>query len=162
MLLAGCGYQFGGQGIELPGKISRLKIDLFANQTSEPYLESYITASTTLRLMRQHDVQLVETTEDAEAVLSGEVLQYQLSAAAYDAVDDIQSYRITMKIQARMTRLEDGKILWQDALIRYEDFVSNGSSITDQEDLETAAQKSLSIRLAEDLAWQMSSGFGSE
>lgn len=162
LFVAGCGYQFSGATHALPGDISRIKVNLFENLTAEPYLESYITASTNLRLMRQSEVVLVESQEAAEAVLQGQILQYRLAAISYDSLDNIQSYRMTVRVGASLKRLSDGKILWRGEIVRYHDFVTDGTSIIAQEDRESAAQKALSERIAEDLAWQMATGFGGE
>lgn len=160
LVAVSCGYQFSGQGHDLPDGISRLKVDLFTNRTAEPHLETYLTASSTLRLMRQDNVELVETLEQAEAVLTGEVVQYSLDAVSYDALDEIKTYRITMKVVALLKRISDGKILWQQQFVRYDDFSSDPASIIAQEDQETVIQKAISIRLAEDISWQMANMFG--
>ena len=161
-LLSGCGYRFAGEGIELPGSIASVHIKLFENRTKEPYLESVLTESVTYRLARMHNISLVEAPGQADAVLSGEVIQYQLNASAYDRNDAIETYRVTIKVAARLSRVSDGKILWQGESVRFDDFVSSGADITTVEGLERATLRVVAGRIAEDLSWQMASGFGAE
>ena len=113
-------------------------------------------------MLRQHNVDIVDDVAMADAVVSGSVLQYSVTASAYDAQDAIQSYRVTMKIAATLRRVSDGKILWQGDAVRFQDFVSSGVDINAQEGLEAGARKQVSQRLAEDISWQMASGFGSD
>lgn len=159
-VLSGCGYRFDGPAIEMPAGIESLYVARFENRTSEPYLESIMTASMIQRLIRQHNLEVVEMAADADAVLAGEVVQYRVAASAYDAADDIRSYRVTMKVRARLERQTDGRVVWQGDAVRYQDFASTGVGITAQEGLERIAREEVAERLAEDLSWQMATGFG--
>ncbi len=162
LFLTSCGYQFAGSGIALPEGVNKVQILLFENLTKEPYLDAIITDSMSYRLLRQHNVDIVDDVAMADAVVSGSVRQYSVTASAYDAQDAIQSYRVTMKVAATLRRVSDGKILWQGDAVRFQDFVSSGVDINAQEGLETGARKQVSQRLAEDISWQMASGFGSD
>ncbi len=160
MVATGCGYRFAGEAIDLPGGVQKVRVELFANRTQEPYLDTLATGSVIERLMRLHNVEIVESPDAADAVLDGEVLQYSISASAYDAGDAIQSYRVTMRVAATLTRVSDGRFLWRGEAVRFEDFVSAGVDITTQEGLESEARKRAADRIAEDLSWQMATGFG--
>ena len=162
LLLAGCGYHFSGTGINLPEGVSQLKIELFNNQTTEPYLETVLTDMLSFRLMRQHNIELVEDAESADAVLTGAIQQYDISASAFDTLDKVRAYRVTMKISARLKRVTDGKILWQGVIIRFEDFANGSVTITAEEDLEATMQRKVSARIAEEISWQMATGFGAD
>ena len=115
-----------------------------------------------LRLMRQHNIELVEDEESADAVLTGEIRQYKISASAYDALDQVRAYQVTLKVSAHLKRISDGKILWQGEVIRFEDFANGNVSITAEEDLEAAMQREVSSRIAEEISWQMATGFGAD
>ncbi len=162
MLLSGCGYRFAGNGIDLPDGVENLHLALIENRTKEPYLDSVLTESLTFRLARQHNLQLVENPQNADAILSGEVIQYSLHASAYDKDDAIQSYRVTVKVTAKLSRVSDGKLLWRGASVRFDDFVSSGADITTEEGLERETLRRVADRIAEDLSWQMATGFGAE
>lgn len=162
LFLSGCGYQVAGSGVAFPNGANKVQIVLFDNLTKEPYLDAIITDSMTYRLMRLHNVEIVDDVAVADAVLSGTILQYSVAASAYDAQDAIQSYRVTMKVAAVMKRVHDGKIIWQGDAIRFQDFVSSGVDINAQEGLEASARKQVAQRLVEDISWQMTTGFGTE
>ena len=112
--------------------------------------------------MRHHNLELTEDADAADATLDGVITQYTLSVSAYDAADAIQAYRVTMRVTAKLTRAVDGKILWRGEAIRFQDFVSSGADISEQEGLEVEARQKVADRLAEDLSWQLASGFGSD
>jgi len=146
----------------MPGGISKVRIELFENKTAEPYLSTCITEAVTYRLMRMHDVSLVESIDNAEAVLSGFVKNYRIKAASYGVADNIKSYRVAMTIDATLRQVADGRILWQGEVSHDFDFVSSTASLTEQEGLERETQQQLCRRLAEDLSWQMTENFGED
>ena len=162
LLVAGCGYHVTGSGVSLPEGVGKVHVALFENPTRKPYLDSIVTDSISWRLLQLHNIELTEDADAADAILDGVVTQYNLSVSAYDAADAIQAYRVTMRVTAKLTRAKDGKILWRGEAIRFQDFVSSGANISEQEGLEVDARKKVAERLAEDLSWQLASGFGDE
>ncbi len=158
LLISGCGYHLGGDSSKLPDDVSMLKIEMFENLTMEPYLENIITTNATRRLLLFPELILVEDPAQAEAVLSGKVLFYQVGPSAYNANNIVTEYRATIKITAELRRTSDGRILWRGDMIRFYPF-SADLDLKRQDDLERIAQTLLAIRLAEDLSSQLTETF---
>ena len=120
ILLAGCGYRLSDEALRLPDNISVLAIEMFENRTQEPYLENILTTRFTRRLLLLPDITLIENQEDAEAVVSGRIIRYNVESSAYDGQNLITQYRATMLVEAEFRRQADGKILWRGELIRFQ------------------------------------------
>lgn len=158
LLVSGCGYHLGEESSKLPGDVSTLKIEMFENLTMQPYLENIMTTSVTRRLLLFPELNLVENLAQAEAVLSGKVLFYQVESSAYNENNIVTEYRATMKIEAELRRKSDGRILWRGDIIRFYPF-SADLDLKRQDDLERIAQTLLATRLAEDLSSQLTETF---
>lgn len=151
LLITGCGYHVPGQGDDWVGKGERrLYIELFANRTTEPYLENFVTSEVVQKFSGSRLVDLTEERADAQLVLSGTVIDFFSSAEAYNATDSISEYRAGMTIKARLVRQATGEVLWQGDLRRDEDFPGVANKILLIE-AQTIALKVASRRLAEDL-----------
>ena len=158
ILLAGCGYRLSDEALRLPDNISVLAIEMFENRTQEPYLENILTTRFTRRLLLLPDITLIENQEDAEAVVSGRIIRYNVESSAYDGQNLITQYRATMLVEAEFRRQADGKILWRGELIRFQTFPAD-TDLKRQDDLERIAQDILSTRLAEELSARLTETF---
>ena len=158
LLLTGCGYRLAGESLRLPDNASTLLIEMFENRTMEPYLENILTTHVTRRLLLFPELTLVENLDEAEAVISGKILSYNVEASAYDDQNVVTQYRATMKVEAEFRRKSDGRILWRANLIRFQHF-SADPDLKRQDDLERIAQTQLSIRLSENLSSRLTDTF---
>jgi len=113
LLLAGCGYHTPNAGDAWIGQQGRtLYVELFANRTVEPYLDSIVTEEIAIQLSRSRLAELTEERKGADLLLGGVVTNFDSNAVAYDAKDDISEYRASMTVKARLVRRGDGKVLW--------------------------------------------------
>jgi outer membrane lipopolysaccharide assembly protein LptE/RlpB len=158
LLLTGCGYRLAGESLRLPDNASTLIIEMFENRTMEPYLENILTTHVTRRLLLFPELSLVENLDEAEAVVSGKILSYNVESSAYDDQNVVTQYRATMKIEAEFRRKSDGRILWRGTMIRFQHFFAD-PDLMRQDDLERIAQAQLSTRLAEDLSSRLTDTF---
>lgn len=158
LIVAGCGYRLSGEALHLPGDAKVLTVEMFENRTMEPYLENILTANFTRRLLLFPEVTLIESSESADAVVSGRILEYSVESSAYDSQNIVVQYRAVMKVEAEFRRQSDGKVLWRGDLIRYQTFPAD-LDLKRQDDLERIAQDFLSIRLAEDLSARLTDTF---
>ena len=158
LALFGCGYQFAGRSDLLPGGVQTVHLSLFANQTAEPQLENFLANKVSEVFARNSSISQIEKVEQAEAVLSGEVLSYGSSAISYDQNDDISEYRVTMVVAATLRQVADGRALWQGILSWSEEYPAADNK-TLQEDFERAAAEEISLRLAEELHSRLTNNF---
>ena len=157
LLLAGCAYSFPGKGA-LPGDVSRLYVPLFKNATSEPLLENILAGRLTEVLARNENLTLVEQTEQADAVLEGTIRSYRSRALSYSQNDDISEYRSTMSVDVLLMPREGEEPLWKGTVRWDTDYVAADDKAL-QEDLEKEAMEELSMRLSEELLYQMIDDF---
>ncbi len=151
LLLAGCGYHAPGSADSWVGGDARvLYVQLFDNQTAEPYLENYVTDALVAELSRSRLVTLTEDQSLADIRLAGAVSDFSSDALAYGASDQITNYRATMKVSVRLLDKESGKVLWRKELQRTEDYLATVNKNLQLEG-ERLASRLVSERLAEDI-----------
>lgn len=151
VLLSGCGYHAPASGDAWVGQGGRtLYVELFANRTVEPYLDSVVTEEMAIRLARSRLVELTEQRGMADLVLDGAVTAFDSSVGAYDAADNISEYTASMTVKARLLRSSDGSVLWQAVLSRSETYPALVDKSLQQE-AESGAARVVARRIAEDL-----------
>ena len=151
VLLSGCGYHAPASGDAWVGQGGRtLYVELFANRTVEPYLDSVVTKEMAIRLARSRLVELTEQRGMADLVLDGAVTAFDSSVGAYDAADNISEYTASMTVKARLLRSSDGSVLWQAVLSRSETYPALVDKSLQQEG-ESLAARVVAKRIAEDL-----------
>ncbi len=156
LVLFGCGYTPVALG---PGiGVKTLFIEPLDNRTAEPFLESLLTNSLIERFGRDSRLTLVKHRKDAEAILNGTISSYNRKAISYNRTDDIREYRSTMRINATLRRVTDGKILWKDSVSWTEESMNNEDRSV-QADNETIAIQSISERVAEQLYHRLNENF---
>lgn len=148
ILLAGCGYQFGGG--QLPGEVSRLYLPLATNLTTEPLLENLLAPPVTAVLARQQGVIMVESRAASEATLQGVISSYAVEPLSYDSNDRISEYQITLKVHYELKKSTTGRLLWQGEFSRQQSYRA-AIDKNQQEDLESQAQEAIMDDLADDL-----------
>jgi outer membrane lipopolysaccharide assembly protein LptE/RlpB len=148
MLLAGCGYHMAGEDDCAVLAENDVMIEIFANRTTEPFLEDYLSNAIIDVVSASSHINAVSA--EAKMHLEGEVLSYSTAALSYNQNDVISEYRLTLRIKARLVRVEDGKYLWRGDLEQSTEFPAD-SDRTRQQDSERQAAKNAAKRLAEDL-----------
>ena len=127
LALGGCGYTTKSL---LPENIQRVHIAPVKNAIE---LSGEITDKTPFRVYRPGlEVELtnaiinrtifdgtlkVASPEKADAVLETSLVDYQRDALRYDEGEDVQEYRLTITLDAKLTQRSDGKVLWTKRII---------------------------------------------
>lgn len=105
-----CGYTH--QSV-LPGHIQTLAVTPFENHTFEPGLEIDFNKKLTERVLFERIAQLTPVSK-AEAVLKGNLLEYQREPLRYTESEDVQEYRLRLVIQAALEDAKTGEVLWSE------------------------------------------------
>jgi len=119
LALGGCGYSFRGN---LPPHIRTVAVPTFKNRTQEPAVENTVTASVVNAFVSSGKLKVVPI-EEADSILEGEIVGYQIQSLAVDRTINVREYRllVTMNIQFRDVR--KGDVLWrQEGLQEKADF----------------------------------------
>ncbi len=154
----GCGYHFPGQSGALPEGVEKLYIPLFINKTAEPQLESKMTSRVSEVFSRNSKISQVEKPISAEAVLLGTVRDYTTRALSYNSADNIGEYRSTMVVDVVLQQVETERPLWQGT-ISWSTEYSASEDKNLQEDLERQAIDEITLRLAEEILYQLLDDF---
>ena len=156
--LSGCGYHFPGQAGALPGGVEQLYIPLFVNKTAEPQLEYKMTSRVSEVFSRNSKVSQVEKREQAEAILVGTIRSYQTRALSYDRNDAIGEYRSTMIVDAVLQQVGSEELLWEGTVTWSSEYNASKDKSA-QEDLEQQAIEEITLRLAEEILYQLLDDF---
>lgn len=124
----GCGYHIAGKGGSMPGNVSTISIPFLKNHVQKPDIETIFTTALINEFVKSGIAKVVD--ENAEAILNGAVIGYNLTPVSFNSNDVIQEYRLTIKLEINLVRKSDGKVLWEDKNITdYEDFKVNTADI---------------------------------
>jgi outer membrane lipopolysaccharide assembly protein LptE/RlpB len=110
-LAAGCGYSLRGT---LPPHLRTVAIPVFANQTAEPAVEGIITRAVVEAFSTNGRLRVVRR-EDADALLEGDVVGYDVSAIAFDPAANITQYRLTVTLNLRLRDLRRNAVVFEQA-----------------------------------------------
>jgi outer membrane lipopolysaccharide assembly protein LptE/RlpB len=159
LLLSGCGYHTpGASDTWVGGEARTLYVQLFDNQTIEPYLENYITDALIAELAVSRLFELTENPDKADVRLVGNVKDFTESATSYGKTDQITEYSATMAIAVRLLDKNSSDIIWQKSLTRSEDYLATINKNLQLEGQRLAAIR-VSQRLAEDIYASMLNSF---
>lgn len=112
---AGCGYHTGGHAVTLPESIQTISIPAFANQTRSFKIEQTLTAAVVREMItRTHYHIINESSETADATLSGAVLSTSAVPLTYDSTTGrASSVAVGVTVKVSLTG-RDGKVLYQN------------------------------------------------
>jgi len=159
LTLSACGYHAPVAGDDWPGRDGRtLYVDLFANATTEPYLDSVVTDEVAVQMSRSRLIELTEDRATADLLLNGTVTAFASSAGAYNRQDEISEYTASMTVTARLLRRSDGSVLWKETLSRSQTYAAFADKSL-QQDVESLAARTIAKRIAEDLLARLLSRF---
>lgn len=156
--LTACGYRLQGRSDALPGDVRSLYVELFRNDSYEPYLENSITNEVVGRFARHDRLEIVEQPARAEGILGGRIINYSNTALSYDSNDDIAEYRSKMTVAAALRRVDNGEVLWKGTVAWQEDYSTSSDKVL-QDDREQAAIQEIGQRLADELFSHMIDNF---
>ncbi len=112
--LTGCGYRVRSSVRALPEDIKSLGIPTFVNRTSQYKMEQWITGAVLKEFNARTRIQVHSTQSGADAVLLGEILSVQSTPVTYSSRSFGSAFMVTVQISAKMIRLKDSKVIWQN------------------------------------------------
>ena len=116
---AGCGYSFRGN---LPDHIKTVGVPIFQNKTSEPGVESLLTSAVIDAFASNGRLRVVKQ-EEADAILTGEVVGYGVLSIAYDNLANVRQYRLIVTMNLRLRDVKKNETLFeQQGLKEFADF----------------------------------------
>ena len=122
-LVGGCGYTVGGN---LPPHVKTVAVPIFKNSTQQPAIENVITAAVVNAFANAGRLKVVPLAE-ADSVLEGEIVGYNVQSIAYNASLNAQEFRLWVRLNVQFRDLRDHTMLWrQEGLEERADFRVGG------------------------------------
>jgi hypothetical protein len=138
-LLAGCGYSIHGT---LPSHIRTIAVPIFQNRTTEPGVEIAVSRGVVEAFATSGRLRVVGR-DQADAVLEGEVLDYQVESIAYDPDARVRVYRLVVTLNLRLHDVRANRLLLdQQGLRERTDFRASDAVA------ETIVRESVAVREA--------------
>lgn len=121
-LPTGCGYSFRGN---LPGHIKTVAVPMFKNNTAAAGLENIITSAVISAFSNGGRLRVVPV-EQADSVLEGEIVGFQIDGAGFDRNANVQAYHLRVVLNVAFRDVRQNKMLWQESLTQTSDFQVQG------------------------------------
>jgi len=139
LLVSGCGYTLKSAP---PHGLKTLSVETFHNETYEPALEIDL-ANTLVKRFLFDGTLRVTSEKNADAVLRGKLTQFLREPLRYTSTEEIEEYRIILKVDLSLWDRRSQKILWEE-----KNFVADTSYFTEGP-RKTSEEKSRQDAIAE-------------
>ena len=119
LLVGGCGYTMGGN---LPPHIKTIAVPMFRNLTQQPTIEDVMTQAVVSAFANTGRLKVVSLAQ-ADSILEGEVVEYNVESIAFDTSINAQVYRLRVRLNIQFRDVRNNTMLWkQDGLEERSDF----------------------------------------
>ncbi len=139
LLLIGCGYGLVGRTSSLPADIEEIYIQPLSNRTLREQIDQEFTRAITNEFLRRPRFKIVNSLDEADAVLVGEVSSFQVRAVLFGAEEGrAREYEIMVLAKMEFRRSTTGEVIWQQPFYQFREnytFDLAPETFTDQEDL---------------------------
>jgi len=114
-LLSGCGYHTVNSAVHLPTTVHTLAIPAFRNNTQSYHTQAVFTEAVIREFTSRTSYRIISGEDaDADAILRGTILSFQIVPLTYDnTTGQTSSYLVTI-----VTKIElfdrQGKVIWQN------------------------------------------------
>lgn len=157
--LSGCGYTLVGKGSAIPEEIRSLYLEPFRNETSRVEVEQIITQAIAQELVTRRRFVLVQSRDDADAVLSGKVTSFRVVPLSFDSDGRAMEYEISVLASVQFTRKGADEPLWHNDRYVFRDNYDVNASDAGFFDRENLAIEDTSEKFAETLVSDLLEGF---
>jgi outer membrane lipopolysaccharide assembly protein LptE/RlpB len=150
---AACGYRLVSAVQILPGGVRSLGIPTFINTTRQYKLEQGITEAVLQEFFLRTRVPVNSDASGVDAVFQGVIRDMRSSPVSFDKEGFASEFLVTVQISAKLVRVRDGAVLWQNPDFVYQNRYVLNSRVTEFFSEENAALG----RLARDFAASLAS-----
>lgn len=127
-LLVGCGYRVRSSVRKLPSGVESLGIPTFQNHTPEYKLEQRLSSALIKEFSTRTRIPISSNSAGVDAALLGEIISVSSSPVTFGGDTYGSAFLITVQISAKLVRLKDSAVLWEDDNFLYrERYVLNSN-----------------------------------
>ncbi len=142
-VLGGCGYSFRGN---LPAHLRTIAVPVLRNRTSEPGVENFVTNALVEAFATNGRLRVVRG-EQADSILDGEVLGYEIQSIAFDPNANVRQYRLVLTLKLTYKDLRRDSVVFEGVLAERSDFRTAGQ-VSQTIGREEAAVRSAAVDIA--------------
>ena len=126
LLFGGCGYSLRGS---LPSHLRTIAVPVFVNKTQEPAVENLVTQGVIEAFVNNGLLKVVSPSQ-ADAILEGEVVGYQINALSFNAAQNITEYRLQVTLNLQFREVKANRVTWRrESFSEKADFKVPGSQV---------------------------------
>lgn len=111
-VVLGCGYAFAPQGEHIDARVKTIYVEPFANKTAQAEIENFMRTAFIDQILQYSRFKTVADMEQADAVISGKVLNLTTTALSYRKSILAAEERMTVILEVSFREKESGKTLW--------------------------------------------------
>ena len=112
-VLAGCGYTTQSS---LDPQYQTIAVSPFYDKTKEYDLQAPLTNAITRKFINDSRLDVVAA-DQADLLLEGVILNYQLKGLTFDANDEVTQYLLVITAGVRLTDVQNGEVLWEEQIM---------------------------------------------
>lgn len=117
--LFSCGYHLVGTSSPLTKSLNKIYIPLFLNNTNQPEVEERLTDAVASEISKRGIFKLVNKREEADAILAGEIKQFELVPVSLDMDGRALEYQIIIGLKVSLKTLDEKQIFWENDSFRF-------------------------------------------
>ena len=119
-LFTSCGYRVVGTADTIPDTVQTIAITTFQNATTEYKIEQHLTASVVREFIARTRYQIVNDPENADATLSGTVLNFLLFPTVFDPRSGRATSISTLtQVHVTLRDRKTGTVLYENPLMQF-------------------------------------------
>ena len=111
--LAGCGYTTQSS---LAPEYQTIAVSPFYDKSREYDLQAPLTNAVTRKFINDSRLDVVSP-DQADLLLEGVILNYQLKGLTFDQNDEVTQYLLVITAGVRLTDVQKGEVLWEEKLM---------------------------------------------
>lgn len=121
LLLDVCGYKPAGKGKSLPADIKTIAVPIFQNSSLKYRVEQRFTQAVMDEILkRARALRVTTNTDEADAVLSGEIRSFRASGSILDEQGRTRVWDVRVVVSVTLRHQRTRKILYQNSRMSFE------------------------------------------
>jgi hypothetical protein len=116
-MILSCGYAFAPQGEHIDRRIHNVYVEPFGNKTAQAEVENFMRTAFIDQILQGSRFKAVPDIEQADAVISGKVLNLNTAALSYRKNILAAEERMTATLEVSFREKDSGKTLWSSRTV---------------------------------------------
>lgn len=143
ILIGGCGYTVNGT---LPSDIKTISVPIFQNLTRQPGVEGLVTRAVVEAFSTNGRLKIA-TSADADAILDGEVIGYNVYSIAFDKNANARQYRLIVTVNLQLRDRRKNEMLFKQSGVREQVDFRVQNAVSETISLEETALKAAAVEI---------------